>query len=74
MTYSQRSIIEPNRALEIVVEANVTERKPHRAAAEMPFSFRFTVESWLRRQQLITVRRRQNQNVSTTSPKSWSQN
>jgi predicted nucleotidyltransferase component of viral defense system len=41
MTYSQRSIIEPNRALEIVVEANVTERKPHRAVVEMPFSFPF---------------------------------
>jgi transposase InsO family protein len=36
--------------------------------------WRVTVESWLRRQQLITVRHRQNQNVSTTSPKSWSQN
>ena len=29
MTYSARSIIEPGRTLEIVVEANVTERKPH---------------------------------------------
>ncbi|HNW06645.1 MAG TPA: nucleotidyl transferase AbiEii/AbiGii toxin family protein [Verrucomicrobiota bacterium] len=41
MTYSARSIIEPNRMLEIVVEANVTERKPHRAVVEMPFSFLF---------------------------------
>jgi predicted nucleotidyltransferase component of viral defense system len=41
MTYSARSIIEPNRALEIVVEANVTERKPHRAVVEMPFNFPF---------------------------------
>jgi predicted nucleotidyltransferase component of viral defense system len=41
MTYSTRSIIEPNRTLEIVVEANVTERKPHRAVVEMPFSFPF---------------------------------
>ena len=41
MTYSARSIIEPNRMLEIVVEANVTERKPHRAVVEMPFSFPF---------------------------------
>ncbi|HQE89094.1 MAG TPA: nucleotidyl transferase AbiEii/AbiGii toxin family protein [Verrucomicrobiota bacterium] len=41
MTYSTRSIIEPNRTLEIVVEANVTERKPHRAIVEMPFSFPF---------------------------------
>ena len=41
MTYAARSIIEPNRTLEIVVEANVTERKPHRAVVEMPFSFPF---------------------------------
>ncbi|HPL35334.1 MAG TPA: nucleotidyl transferase AbiEii/AbiGii toxin family protein [Verrucomicrobiota bacterium] len=41
MTYSTRSIIEPNRTLEIVVEANVTECKPHRAVVEMPFSFPF---------------------------------
>jgi predicted nucleotidyltransferase component of viral defense system len=41
MTYSARSIIEPNRTLEIVVEANVTERKPHRTVVEMPFSFPF---------------------------------
>lgn len=41
MTYSARSIIEPNRMLEIVVEANVTERNPHRAVVEMPFSFPF---------------------------------
>ncbi len=41
MTYSARSIIEPNRTLEIVVEANVTERKPHRAVVEIPFSFPF---------------------------------
>jgi len=41
MTYSARSIIEPGRMLEIVVEANVTERKPHRSVVEMPFSFPF---------------------------------
>jgi predicted nucleotidyltransferase component of viral defense system len=41
MTYSARSIIEPNRTLEIVIEANVTERKPHLAVVEMPFSFPF---------------------------------
>ena len=41
MTYSARSIIEPNRTLEIVVEANVTERKPHRAVVKMPFGFPF---------------------------------
>ncbi|MEW6305587.1 MAG: nucleotidyl transferase AbiEii/AbiGii toxin family protein [Verrucomicrobiota bacterium] len=41
MTYSARSIMEPNRTLEIVIEANVTERKPHRPVVEMPFSFPF---------------------------------
>jgi predicted nucleotidyltransferase component of viral defense system len=41
MTYSARSIIEPNRVLEIIIEANVTERKPHRTVVEMPFSFPF---------------------------------
>ncbi len=41
MTYSTRSIIESGRTLDIVVEANVTERKPHRAVVEMPFSFPF---------------------------------
>ncbi len=45
MTYSTRSIIEPGRTLEIVVEANVTERKPHRAVVEMPFSFPFRDKS-----------------------------
>ena len=41
MTYSARSIIEPNRILGLVVAANVTERKPHRAVVEMPFGFPF---------------------------------
>lgn len=41
MTYSMPSIIESSRMLDIVVEANVTERKPHRAVAEIPFSFPF---------------------------------
>ena len=41
ITYSARSITEPNRTLDIVVEANVTERTPHRAVVEMPFSFLF---------------------------------
>lgn len=41
MTYSARSLIEPAWVLEIVVEANVTERKPHRNVVEMPFSFPF---------------------------------
>jgi predicted nucleotidyltransferase component of viral defense system len=42
MTYSARSILEPNRTLEIVVEANVTERKPHRGWLKS-FSFPFRV-------------------------------
>jgi len=41
MTYSLPSIMEPGRMLDIVVEANVTERKPHRAVVEIPFSFPF---------------------------------
>jgi hypothetical protein len=41
MTYSLPSIIEPGRMLNIVVKANVTERKPHRAVVEIPFSFPF---------------------------------
>jgi len=39
MTYSISSIIEPGRMLDNVVEGNVTERKPHLAVVEMPFSF-----------------------------------
>jgi predicted nucleotidyltransferase component of viral defense system len=45
MTYAARSIIEPNRMLEIVIEANVTERAPHRAVVEMPFAFPFRGEA-----------------------------
>ena len=41
LTYSLPSIIEPGRALDLVIEANVTERKPHRAVVEIPFSFPF---------------------------------
>ena len=41
MTYSLPSIIEPGRMLDIVIEANVTERKPHRAVVEIPFSLPF---------------------------------
>lgn len=41
MTYALPSIIEPGRTLEIVVEANVTERKPHRKVVEIPFEFSF---------------------------------
>ena len=45
LTYSLPSIIEPGRTLELVVEANVTERKPHRAVVEIPFSFPFRDKS-----------------------------
>ena len=41
ITYSLPSIIEPGRMLDIVIEANVTERKPHRVVVEIPFSFPF---------------------------------
>jgi predicted nucleotidyltransferase component of viral defense system len=41
MAYSIPSIIENGRTLNIVVEGNVTERKPHLAVVEMPFSFPF---------------------------------
>jgi predicted nucleotidyltransferase component of viral defense system len=41
MTYSLPSLIEPGRTLDIVIEANVTERKPHRAVVEIPFTFPF---------------------------------
>lgn len=45
MTYSIPSIIEPGRMLDIVVEANVTERKPHLSVVEIPFSFSFRAKS-----------------------------
>jgi predicted nucleotidyltransferase component of viral defense system len=45
MTYLIRSIIEPGRSLDIVAEANVTERKPHKPIVEIPFSFPFRGES-----------------------------
>lgn len=45
MTYSIPSIMEPRRMLDIVVEANVTERKPHRAVTEVPFVFPFRGEA-----------------------------
>jgi predicted nucleotidyltransferase component of viral defense system len=41
MAYSVRSIMKPSQSLDIVVEANVTERKPHRSVVEIPFSFSF---------------------------------
>jgi predicted nucleotidyltransferase component of viral defense system len=45
MTYSIPSIIESGRMLDIVVEANVTERKPHLSVVEIPFSFSFRDKS-----------------------------
>lgn len=41
MTYSVPSVIEPGLGLEIVVEANVTERRPHRPIMAIPFEFAF---------------------------------
>jgi predicted nucleotidyltransferase component of viral defense system len=41
MTYSVPSISEPGTTLDIVVEANVTERTPHRQIVEIPFEFSF---------------------------------
>jgi predicted nucleotidyltransferase component of viral defense system len=41
MTYAVRSIIETSRSLDIVVEANVNERRPHRSVVEIPFNFPF---------------------------------
>lgn len=41
MTYSVPSVSEPGSNLTIVVEANVTERKPHRSIVETPFEFTF---------------------------------
>lgn len=41
MTYSVRSVTEPGRNLSIIVEANVTERRPHRSVVPLPFSFNF---------------------------------
>jgi hypothetical protein len=41
MTYSVPSVSEPGATLTIVVEANVTEREPHRPIVEIPFEFRF---------------------------------
>ena len=41
MTYAIPSLVEPGTILEIVVEANVTERKPHRPVVRIPFEFPF---------------------------------
>jgi predicted nucleotidyltransferase component of viral defense system len=44
MTYSVPSVSEPGSMLHVVVEANVTERKPHRSIVESPFEFSFRDE------------------------------
>jgi len=44
MTYAVPSVVEPGEELGIVVEANVTERTPHRPIAEMRFGFPFRSE------------------------------
>jgi predicted nucleotidyltransferase component of viral defense system len=41
MTYSVPSVVEPGLGLEIVVEANVTERRPHRPIVQIPFECLF---------------------------------
>jgi len=41
MTYSIPSVSEPGTTLSIVVEANVTERNPHRPIVNIPFEFPF---------------------------------
>jgi len=41
MTYSIPSLMEPGTNMEIVVEANVTERKPHLPVIKIPFEFPF---------------------------------
>jgi predicted nucleotidyltransferase component of viral defense system len=41
LTYSVPSVSEPGATLDIVVEANTTERKPHRAIVEIPFAYTY---------------------------------
>ena len=41
MTYAVPSLIEPGKSLEVVVEANVTERTPYRPVVKIPFEFPF---------------------------------
>lgn len=41
LTYSLPSVSEPGTTLDIVVEANVTERAPHRQIVQIPFSFAY---------------------------------
>jgi predicted nucleotidyltransferase component of viral defense system len=49
MSYDVPSVVEPAKFLRIVVEANVTERTPHRPICELPFGFLF------RKEQLETI-------------------
>jgi len=44
MTYDVPSVLEPGKFLRIVVEANVSERTPHRSICELPFGFLFRKE------------------------------
>jgi len=39
--YELRSVVDPGRTLTVVVEANVTERRPHRPVVELPFGLPF---------------------------------
>ena len=39
LTYAVASVSEPGATLDVVVEANVTERAPHREVVKIPFSF-----------------------------------
>jgi predicted nucleotidyltransferase component of viral defense system len=41
LTYSVPSVSDPGSSVDIVVEANVTERKPHRGIVRVPFKFIF---------------------------------
>jgi predicted nucleotidyltransferase component of viral defense system len=41
MTYAAPSLTEPGKSLEVVVEANVTERTPFRPVVKIPFEFPF---------------------------------
>jgi predicted nucleotidyltransferase component of viral defense system len=41
LTYAVPSVSEPGRALQVVVEANVSERTPHRSIVSLPFAFTF---------------------------------
>lgn len=41
MTYAVPSVSQPGSVLTILIEANVTERKPHRPITELPFEFPF---------------------------------